>query len=175
MNSPTSRQSWPAWVIEASFPLPHGRGDQVRHGGSGPDPREFPPKGLRSRREDAIRERLGDWETYQLRKLRRRRIVTCTEAMEARDGRWLEAAGLVLVRQRPGSAQGVMFITLEDKTGVNTSKKTYQYRIPRPAFPLFPASIRTTTSNFPSPEEPRSAGYRSRTRTSACGEPALTQ
>ena len=43
--------------------------------------------------------------------LRRRRIVTCAEAMQARDGRWLEAAGLVLVRQRPGSAKGVMFIT----------------------------------------------------------------
>ncbi|MGY2931858.1 DNA polymerase III alpha subunit [Bradyrhizobium sp. GM6.1] len=32
-----------------------------------------------------------------------RRIVTCADAMAARDGRWLEAAGLVLVRQRPGS------------------------------------------------------------------------
>jgi error-prone DNA polymerase len=50
--------------------------------------------------------------------LRRRRIVSCTEAMEARDGRWLEAAGIVLVRQRPGSAKGVMFITLEDETGI---------------------------------------------------------
>jgi error-prone DNA polymerase len=28
------------------------------------------------------------------------------------------AAGLVLVRQRPGSAKGVMFITLEDETGI---------------------------------------------------------
>jgi len=46
-----------------------------------------------------------------------RRMVTCTQAMDARDGRWLEAAGLVLVRQRPGSAKGVMFITLEDETG----------------------------------------------------------
>lgn len=34
---------------EAAFPLPHGRGDQVRNGGSGPDPRELPPKGLRTR------------------------------------------------------------------------------------------------------------------------------
>ena len=50
--------------------------------------------------------------------LRRRRIVTCAEAMEERDGRWLQAAGLVLVRQRPGSAKGVMFITLEDETGI---------------------------------------------------------
>jgi error-prone DNA polymerase len=49
---------------------------------------------------------------------RRRRIVTCQEAGEARDGRWLQTAGVVLVRQKPGSAKGVMFITIEDETGV---------------------------------------------------------
>jgi len=48
--------------------------------------------------------------------LHTRRIISCTDAMQARDGRWLEAAGLV--RQRPGSAKGVMFITLEDETGI---------------------------------------------------------
>jgi error-prone DNA polymerase len=50
--------------------------------------------------------------------LQARRIVTCEDAMQARDGRWLEAAGLVLVRQRPGSAKGALFITLEDETGI---------------------------------------------------------
>lgn len=50
--------------------------------------------------------------------LRRRRIVSCQAAMEARDGRWLEAAGIVLIRQRPGSAKGVMFITIEDESGI---------------------------------------------------------
>jgi len=30
----------------------------------------------------------------------------------------LTTAGLVLVRQKPGSAKGVMFITIEDETGV---------------------------------------------------------
>jgi hypothetical protein len=34
---------------DAAFPLPHGRGDQVRQAGGGPDPRELPPKGLRTR------------------------------------------------------------------------------------------------------------------------------
>ena len=48
----------------------------------------------------------------------RRHIVPCADVMAARDGRWLEAAGLVLVRQRPGSAKGVTFITLEDETGI---------------------------------------------------------
>jgi len=47
-----------------------------------------------------------------------RRIVTCTDAMQARNSSWLETAGLVLVRQRPGSAKGVLFITLEDESGI---------------------------------------------------------
>jgi error-prone DNA polymerase len=50
--------------------------------------------------------------------LAKRQMVTCAEAGSARDGRWLWLAGLVLVRQKPGSAKGVMFMTLEDETGV---------------------------------------------------------
>src|SRR5205823_5421836 len=33
-------------------------------------------------------------------------------------GRHLSIAGLVLIRQRPGSANGVVFVTIEDETGV---------------------------------------------------------
>ena len=41
------------------------------------------------------------------------------EAMaRAGDGERVATAGLVLVRQRPGSAKGVIFMTLEDETGV---------------------------------------------------------
>jgi error-prone DNA polymerase len=47
-----------------------------------------------------------------------RRIVSCADAMAARDGRWLTTAGLVLVRQKPGSAKGVLFITIEDESGI---------------------------------------------------------
>ncbi|NTE89498.1 error-prone DNA polymerase [Agrobacterium rubi] len=49
--------------------------------------------------------------------LTKRSMVTCEDAMSARDGRWVYTAGLVLVRQKPGSAKGVMFITIEDETG----------------------------------------------------------
>jgi error-prone DNA polymerase len=34
---------------DAAFPLSHGRGDEVTHAGGGPDPREQPPRGLRTR------------------------------------------------------------------------------------------------------------------------------
>jgi len=45
-------------------------------------------------------------------------IRTHAALNEAPDGTRLTAAGLVLVRQRPGSAKGVIFVTLEDETGV---------------------------------------------------------
>ena len=45
--------------------------------------------------------------------------VTAAERLaQTRDGRRLTVAGLVLVRQRPGSAEGVVFVTLEDETGI---------------------------------------------------------
>src|SRR5690606_11871327 len=37
---------------------------------------------------------------------------------EHKDGSFVKVAGLVLVRQRPGTAGGVCFITIEDETGV---------------------------------------------------------
>jgi error-prone DNA polymerase len=50
--------------------------------------------------------------------LTKQKIVTCREASDLSNGRWVRTAGLILVRQMPGSAKGVMFITLEDETGV---------------------------------------------------------
>lgn len=45
-------------------------------------------------------------------------MVTCGALRDMKDGRWVNLAGLVLLRQKPGSAKGVMFITLEDETDV---------------------------------------------------------
>jgi len=50
--------------------------------------------------------------------LKARRMITCEQLQTVKDGRWIELAGIVLVRQKPGSAKGVMFITLEDETNV---------------------------------------------------------
>jgi error-prone DNA polymerase len=47
-----------------------------------------------------------------------RKIAPCRSLETTRDGRRISLAGLVLVRQRPGSAKGVLFITIEDETGV---------------------------------------------------------
>ncbi|RXF75713.1 OB-fold nucleic acid binding domain-containing protein, partial [Hansschlegelia zhihuaiae] len=45
-------------------------------------------------------------------------VATCATVREARDGRRLRCAGVVLVRQKPGSAKGVVFMTVADETGV---------------------------------------------------------
>ena len=45
-------------------------------------------------------------------------FVTAGELKAMRNGRRVSLAGLVLIRQRPGSAKGVCFITLEDETGI---------------------------------------------------------
>jgi error-prone DNA polymerase len=50
--------------------------------------------------------------------LARRQALTCAEASALRDRSPVRLAGLVLVRQKPGSAKGVLFITVEDETGV---------------------------------------------------------
>ncbi|MCJ8191307.1 error-prone DNA polymerase [Sphingomicrobium aestuariivivum] len=44
--------------------------------------------------------------------------VTAGELRDMRYGRRVSLAGLVLIRQRPGSAKGVCFTTIEDETGV---------------------------------------------------------
>ena len=49
--------------------------------------------------------------------LRAKRIVPCAALREAKDGSNITVAGLVLMRQRPGTAKGVVFFTLEDETG----------------------------------------------------------
>jgi error-prone DNA polymerase len=53
--------------------------------------------------------------------LSKRQIITAAElADETRSphGKWVKVAGMVLIRQRPGTASGVVFVTMEDETGV---------------------------------------------------------
>jgi error-prone DNA polymerase len=44
--------------------------------------------------------------------------VACAELARIKDGRKVRLAGIVLIRQRPGSANNVTFVTIEDETGV---------------------------------------------------------
>ena len=50
-------------------------------------------------------------------RLAARGVLPAEALLRAQDGDRAATAGLVLVRQRPGSAKGVIFVTLEDETG----------------------------------------------------------
>ncbi|PCK00771.1 MAG: hypothetical protein COA42_23730 [Alteromonadaceae bacterium] len=45
------------------------------------------------------------------------RCKTCRELTEISNGRFVQVAGLVTGRQRPGTAKGTVFVTLEDESG----------------------------------------------------------
>jgi error-prone DNA polymerase len=46
------------------------------------------------------------------------KFVTAEQLASLKDGRRLSMAGVVLIRQRPGTSKGVVFITIEDETGI---------------------------------------------------------
>jgi error-prone DNA polymerase len=50
--------------------------------------------------------------------MRKMGLVPCEALAGMRDRRRAMVGGLVLVRQRPGTAKGVVFLTLEDETGI---------------------------------------------------------
>jgi error-prone DNA polymerase len=45
-------------------------------------------------------------------------VLSAAELVDAASGAWVRCAGVVIVRQRPGTASGFMFLTLEDETGI---------------------------------------------------------
>ncbi len=50
--------------------------------------------------------------------LKARGMIEYGDLLHLRDGRRVVVPGIVLVQQKSGSAKGVMFITIEDETGV---------------------------------------------------------
>jgi error-prone DNA polymerase len=51
--------------------------------------------------------------------LAQRGIVRAADLSRTRDGRRVRVAGMVITRQRPGTAKGFVFLTLEDETGIS--------------------------------------------------------
>jgi error-prone DNA polymerase len=55
---------------------------------------------------------------YRRPELRRNGILTAEELKTRRDGEVVRTAGCVIARQRPGTAKGFIFISMEDETGI---------------------------------------------------------
>ena len=55
---------------------------------------------------------------YRRQELQSRNVLSAAELRLCRDGEFVRAAGCVIARQRPGTAKGFIFISMEDETGI---------------------------------------------------------
>jgi len=66
------------------------------------------------------------------KRLRARNVVTSADVRQIPNGRYVRVAGHVIVRQRPGTAKGMLFLTLQDETGTcNVAVRPDVFRIHR--------------------------------------------
>jgi error-prone DNA polymerase len=92
--------------------------------------REQPDEKLRPLPEMPLSEQVvADYQTVRLSlkghpmqflraSFAREHAMSCQAATALPNGTWTKCAGVILVRQRPGSAKGVVFLTIEDETGI---------------------------------------------------------
>jgi error-prone DNA polymerase len=113
---------WEARALKAAPGLPLFTYAEARDEGSEEAPAELPAMPL-------AEHVISDYQTIRLSLkahpmtfLRtcydRHKFVTAAQLKSLRDGRRVSIAGVVLIRQRPGTSKGVVFITIEDETGV---------------------------------------------------------
>lgn len=55
---------------------------------------------------------------YRRPELRRQSVLSAEELRRCRDGNYVKTAGCVIARQRPGTAKGFIFLSMEDETGI---------------------------------------------------------
>ncbi len=135
LNAFTSERRTALWQVERSVrpagDLYAGHDDEPRAPGPGsrvPDPEPPVPSPLRAM--DASERLQADYAGMGLTigphpmALRRselalRGVLRAADLPRTRDGRRVRIAGMVITRQRPGTAKGFVFLTLEDETGIS--------------------------------------------------------
>jgi error-prone DNA polymerase len=63
---------------------------------------------------------------YHRASLKKQGIRSASELRAIPDGTWVRIAGSVIARQRPGTAKGFVFLSLEDETGISNAIITPQ-------------------------------------------------
>ncbi len=58
---------------------------------------------------------------YHRAELRKQGIRSANELGTIPDGTWVRIAGSVIARQRPGTAKGFVFLSIEDETGISNA------------------------------------------------------
>ena len=58
---------------------------------------------------------------YRREEMNRMRVIRAIDLRHLRHGQWARIAGCVIARQRPGTANGFIFLSLEDETGISNA------------------------------------------------------
>ena len=113
---------WDARALKSSPALPLFAAADARDEGSEAEPAMLPAMPLSEHVVTDYQTTRLSLKAHPMQFLREhyagKGFITADRLGKIRDGKRLSIAGLVLIRQRPGSAKGVCFITLEDETGI---------------------------------------------------------
>jgi len=113
---------WDARALKQAPDLPLFIAAEARDEGAELEPARLPAMPLSEHVVNDYQTVRLSLKAHPLRFLREhyaaQKFVTADRLSSVRDGKRVSMAGLVLIRQRPGSAKGVCFITLEDETGI---------------------------------------------------------
>lgn len=55
---------------------------------------------------------------YQRPELQRQQVLSAKALKGCQDGEFVRTAGCIIARQRPGTAKGFIFLSMEDETGI---------------------------------------------------------
>ena len=113
---------WDSRALKQAPDLPLFAYAEARDEGSETEPAQLPAMPLAEHVVNDYQTIRLSLKEHPMRFLREhyaaQKFVTADRLTSIRDGKRLSMAGLVLIRQRPGSAKGVVFITIEDETGI---------------------------------------------------------
>ena len=113
---------WDARALKAAPDLPLFAAADARDEGAETEVAKLPAMPLSEHVVNDYQTVRLSLKAHPIRFLRKhyagRGFITARELESIRNGKPVSIAGLVLIRQRPGSAKGVCFITIEDETGV---------------------------------------------------------
>src|SRR5436190_448103 len=122
MNLDRRAALWDSRALKAAPDLPLFTYAEARDEGSEDEPARLPAMLLAEHVVNDYQTTRLSLKAHPMRFLRdhyaSRKFVTADRLNAIEDSKRLSIAGLVLIRQRPGSAKGVVFITIEDETGV---------------------------------------------------------
>jgi len=110
------------WQVERAGKL---EGPLLRNGGSLREDSDARPLRQMNVEERLVADYAGTGLTvgkhpmhYRRAELRRSNILSAQELRLRRDGEYVRVAGCIIARQRPGTAKGFIFISMEDETGI---------------------------------------------------------